>query len=167
MILAGEGIEVLVYPSDLAISGTRERVAGARAALSSRVAAAPAYMTLSAESQEVEDALDRIRDDAPAQPPMVTLRRLADLDDELAQSTVPYDEWQVLYRLRLQLERDARRAMDGAVEADFIADGDGAKPADAGMPLRLALGAAGIALVALDVALVLASRRNGHGASRH
>jgi hypothetical protein len=164
MILAGEGIEVLVYPSDLAISGTRERVARARAALASHVPNAPAYLTTSAEAQELEDVLDRIRDDARHEAAAVTLRRLAELDERLAALPVEYDEWEVLYRLRLQLERDARRALAGDRGADFI---DHSQP-HAGRgpsPVGLAFGIAGTALLALDVALLLASRR--HGRRRH
>jgi hypothetical protein len=165
MILGGEGIEVLVYPSDLAISGTKERVARARAALASRVAKAPAYLTISAEAQDLEDRLDRIRDDSTRVPPVVTIQRLADVDDELARLAIPYDEWQILYRLRLQLERDARRAMDGKTEADFIDEAQLAQSRSTS-PLGLALGAAGVGLVALDVALILASRRAEKGGQR-
>jgi hypothetical protein len=164
MILGGEGIEVLVYPSDLAISGTRERVARARAALASRVAAAPAYLTISAEAQELEDELDRIRDDGARQAPVVTIQRLADLDEQLARVAIPYDEWQILYRLRLQLERDARRAMDGETEADFTDERRNARTGTTS-PVGIALGAAGVGLVALDVALILASRRDDKGHS--
>ena len=63
MLLVGENLEVLVYPSDLAISGTTDILARARAALASRVSNAPAYLTQSAEAQKVEDILDRIRDE--------------------------------------------------------------------------------------------------------
>lgn len=164
MILAGDGIEVLVYPSDLAISGTKELVARARAALASHVPNAPAYLTTSAEAQELEDVLDRIRDDARHEAPAVTLRRLAELDERLAALPVEYDEWEVLYRLRLQLERDARRALAGDRGADFIAQ---SRPQAGGgpSPVGLAFGITGTALLALDVALLLASRR--HGRRRH
>src|SRR6187401_3594929 len=59
-LLVGENIEVLVYPSDLAISGTRERVAWARAAIVVELAEAPAYLTTSAEAQKLEDELERL-----------------------------------------------------------------------------------------------------------
>lgn len=159
MILGGEGIEVLVYPSDLAISGTRDRVARARAALASRVGQAPAYLTTTAEAQAVEDVLDRIRDDARIEPGPVTLRRLGEIDERLASLVVPYEEWQILYRLRLQIERDTRRAMDNAAEELLIDEPDDEPSPRSAVPL--AIGLAGAALIALDVALLLASRRNG------
>ncbi len=158
MVLGGEGLDVLVYPSDLAISGTKERVARARAALASRVPDAPAYMTISAEAQEIEDALDRIRDGTQLQSPALTIQRLSALDDRLATEPLPYDEWEVLYRLRLQLERDARRAMAGVSDDDFTR---AAEPERSRSPLGLVLGAAGLGLVALDVALLIATRRDG------
>jgi hypothetical protein len=156
MILAGDGMEVLVYPSDLAISGTRERVARARAALASRVSDAPAYLTMSAEAQEVEDILDAIRDDSRHSAPTATLGRLREVDARLASLAVPYDEWQILYRLRLQLERDARRAMDDDDGDDFVDAPAGLRA----LPVRLAIGLGGAALIALDIALILGSRRS-------
>lgn len=104
MLLAGEDLEVLVYPSDVAISGSKSRVARARAAIARQLVHAPAYLTLSSEAMRVEDriaAAARSRD-AP------TVRRvtLPAIDAELAELTVPFDEWETLYRQRLQLELD-------------------------------------------------------------
>jgi hypothetical protein len=48
--------------------------------------------------------------------------------------------------------------MDGVAEEDFISEPEAGH---VGSPLRIAFGVAGVALVALDVALVLAGRRNG------
>jgi hypothetical protein len=170
MILAGHDIEVLVYPSDLAISGTRDRVARARAALASRVSNAPAYLTTSAESQRIEDVLDKIRDEGRKAPPEQTLARLHTVDERLASLAVPYEEWQVLYRLRLQLERDARAAMDHdeATIAPELGDGGQRSPGATGgrgirAPIRAAIGLGGAALVAVDVALQVADRKDRNG----
>ena len=59
-LLVGENLEILVYPSDLAISGTRDRVAMARAAIVTELTEAPAYMTTSAEAQKFEDELEKL-----------------------------------------------------------------------------------------------------------
>jgi hypothetical protein len=176
-VLAGPEIEVLVYPSDLAISGTRDHVARARAALASRVSNAPAYLTTSAESQKVEDVLDRIRDEGRTAPPEQTLEKLREVDARLSTLAVPYDEWQVLYRLRLQLERDARAAMDHGEETIAPELGErgsrgeqrpveksGGLPA----PVKAAIGLGGAALVAVDVALQVADRKDKDaGNGRH
>jgi hypothetical protein len=43
------------------------------------------------------------------------VRDLADIDTDLARLVVAYDEWEVLYRLRLQVERDVLAARDLAI----------------------------------------------------
>jgi hypothetical protein len=106
-------LEVELYPSDIAISGQKEAVARARAAIASRLTATAAYLTTSKEAQAVEDRLDRIiqarkmmdseglagRSDA-------LLEELRALDATLATLVVDSAEWEVLYRMRLQIERD-------------------------------------------------------------
>ena len=58
--LAGDGLEVGLYPSDIAISGDKVRVARARAAIASRLVATAAWMTTTAEAQEIEARLERL-----------------------------------------------------------------------------------------------------------
>ncbi len=65
MLLVGPDLEVLVYPSDVAISGTQQRVARARAAIATKLTHAPAYLTTSAEAQHFEDDLA-----GPRRPPI-------------------------------------------------------------------------------------------------
>jgi hypothetical protein len=173
MALKGDNLEVLVYPSDLAISGSPDHLARARAALATHVASAPAYLTTSEEAQKVEDVLDRIRDDGRHAPPQETLARLGEVDEKLASLPAPYDEWQVLYRLRLQLERDARAALDHH-HATIEPEMEGAPSAAAGNgggwlphPARLAIGIGGAALIAVDVVLQLADRRSGGNGRGH
>jgi hypothetical protein len=157
MLLAGRDLEILVYPSDVAISGSRDNVTRARATLASRVSYAPAYLTTSAEAQKIEDLLDQIRDRARRDAPDVTLGLLAEVDKKLESLDVAYEEWQVLYRLRLQLERDARKAADaGETEPADAAAREGGLPSRA----RLAIGLGGTALVAVDIALQLAQLRD-------
>jgi hypothetical protein len=168
MVLTGDDIEVLVYPSDLAISGSKANVARARAALASRVSNAPAYLTTSAEAQKVEDELDEIRDGGRQAPPEQTLAHLSRIDKKLARLEVPFEEWQVLYRLRLQLERDARAALDHDEttlapelgETSTTKNGAMATGRGLPMPAQVAIGLGGAALVAVDVALQLADRRS-------
>jgi hypothetical protein len=57
MLLVGRNLEILVYPSDVAIAGSKEAVAGARAAIAAELTTAPAYLTTSAESERIEDAI--------------------------------------------------------------------------------------------------------------
>ena len=155
MILRGQNLEVLVYPSDLAISGTKEMVARARAALATRVSDAPAYLTTSAEAQHVEDRLDEIRHAAQTEPVGATLDALHEVDEKLARLTVSYEEWDVLYRERLQVEHELLvGGTPGSEDSRPIAN-DGREP---NSRRDLVIGVVGMGLIALDVALVLGSR---------
>jgi len=155
MILKGRDIEVLVYPSDLAISGTRDMVARARAALATRVSDAPAYLTTSAEAQRVEDQLDEIRHAAAGVPVGTTLDALHDIDEKLARLTVSYEEWDVLYRERLQVEHELLvGGTPGSADSGPTGD-DSREPYSR---RDLVIGVVGIGLIALDVLLVLGSR---------
>src|SRR5665811_1296545 len=104
---------VRLYPSDIAISGQKVAVARARAAIASRLTATAAYLTTSKEAQAVEDRLDRIIQarkmmDSAGLPGRsdALLEELRALDATLATLDVDYAEWEVLYRMRLQIERD-------------------------------------------------------------
>jgi hypothetical protein len=120
MELRGVGLEVGLYPSDIAMAGDKLSVARARAAIASRLTATAASMTTSAEAQEIEARLERLSAArvAGATPgegttaashvgkPLDSLAELASIDAALAVLTVPQEEWEVLYRERLQVERD-------------------------------------------------------------
>ena len=104
MLLASPTVEVLVYPSDVAISGQKEDLARARAAIADRLTHAPAYLTMSEEAEKVEDRLEVVAgSDAPL---AERLEALKGIDSTLATLTIPFDEWETLYRERLQIERD-------------------------------------------------------------
>jgi hypothetical protein len=99
--LTGPGIEVLIHQSDIAISGGKSEVARARAAIASRLTSSAAYRTTSAEAQTIEERLERL-----ARDPTHAMAELRWIDDELATIELDADEWEVLYRIRLQVERD-------------------------------------------------------------
>jgi hypothetical protein len=155
MLIRAEGLEILVYPSDLAMSGTKGRVAAARAAIVSELLHAPAYLTTTAEAQEVEDVMAGLAEGR--QPTVAALAQaLPELDGRLSTLVVPFDEWETLYRKRLQVERDALRAGGSAhaQPAGMGRDGHG-RPALS----EWAVAAGGLGLVALDVLLLLRGRR--------
>jgi hypothetical protein len=109
MTLNGPQLKIGVYPSDIAISGaTRERTR-ARSAILSRLTTTSAHLTVSAEAQEVEDRLVRLAragDVAGAMSPAHARVAFEPIDALLLDLTVATDEWDILYRLRLQIERD-------------------------------------------------------------
>lgn len=107
VMLRTRDLEVTIHPSDVAVAGSKESVARARAAVANRLTKTEAYLTASEESQEVEDAIRALRDPADADDALATLDAI---DARLARLTVPYEEWEVLYRQRLQVERNLLRA---------------------------------------------------------
>ena len=146
--LAGQDIDILIYPMDLLISGKPALVTRARAAMASRLTTSAAHLTVSAEGQAIEDRLTHLaRPSGDADPPRfddAAAETLAAIDGELARIEIPYEEWEVLYRQRLQVERDLRaRSMAEVSVADA---GVRAVIAKAGQLLRTG------AEVALEVA---------------
>ena len=111
MLLRSPAVEVLVYPSDVGIQGTKDNVARARAAIADRLTHAPAYLTLTEEAERVEDQLAAVSSsEAPLEERQAALKKI---DEALASLTVPFDEWETLYRERLQVERDVLAAAVG------------------------------------------------------
>jgi hypothetical protein len=164
--LDAENISALVYPSDIALLGEKELVARARAAIVARLTLTEAYLTSAEETEKIEDRLAAIgRREAPAAP-----EAFREIDEELARLTVPYDDWETLYRLRLQVENQTRIA-----EASEPGTGS---PAGAALPSvasgriaaaparpsgeswwARALGVGVVSLLVADVALAIAERR--------
>jgi hypothetical protein len=111
--LHGQGLEILIYPMDILISGKPELVARSRAAMASRLTTSAAHLTVSAEAQAIEDRLAKLgtASGATQGPPRFdehAAAAFAEIDDTLATLVIPFDEWEVLYRQRLQIERDLR-----------------------------------------------------------
>lgn len=102
--LNGPGLEIGVYPSDIAISGGEHERTRARAVIVSRLATSSAHFTTSAESQAVEDRLERVAKQT-GRPD----RELDEIDGMLLDLDIAPEDWDILYRLRLQAERDALR----------------------------------------------------------
>jgi hypothetical protein len=125
--LDGEDLDILIYPMDLLISGKPRLVARARAAMASRLTTSAAHLTISAEAQALEDRLAAL-----ARPPTATAdhpprfdddaaAEFAAIDKQLSTLEISYEEWEVLYRQRLQIERDLRA---GAMAGEAVVGGD-------------------------------------------
>ena len=163
MLLKSRSLDVLVYPSDVALSGTRESVARARAAIAAQLTDSPAYLTASAESERIEDEIREVAAATDHVGPTgigALTTRIQALDRQIARLMVPFDEWETVYRERLQIERDLlakRLDMEQGVfanqpAADSISARGGLSPAD------WLLAGASIGLLALDVALLIEGR---------
>jgi undecaprenyl-diphosphatase len=109
MELEGPTLRVGVYPSDIAISGpTWDRVR-ARAAILSRLATTAAHLTTSEEAQRVEDQIAKLAALGGATGAGLHAEVHAafkTIDQSLLELAVPTDQWDILYRLRLEVERD-------------------------------------------------------------
>jgi hypothetical protein len=177
VVLVGRDLEIGLYPSDIAIGGKKGLVARARASIATRLTSTAATMTTSAEAQAVEARLEKLTaartagadvgsgrslDLAEAE------RTLSEIDQELAILDVPHEEWEILYRQRLQVERDllAGRA-PGSVQpseawsplTDAIADHRVPVQPGRGALVTWIAAAAGVLLVAADVVVAALDRR--------
>jgi hypothetical protein len=113
-VLRSEKIEVLLHPSDLVIHGREKDVMRAHALLTEHLTFTKAYLTWSKEAHELEDRLgalwreiesagsDLKRDEAQT--------RLRDIERDLMTIEVSYEEWEVLFREKLVVERALLRA---------------------------------------------------------
>ena len=82
-------------------------------AIADRLTETEAYLTTEKEAQEIEDALREVRTGADLGRAREVLPAI---DERLARLTVPHEEWEVLYRQRLQVERDLLRGEGRAAE---------------------------------------------------
>jgi len=97
-----------VHPMDLSLSGKKRALAKARAALVRELTFTEAYQTWTKEAHQIEDAL------------MQASRGEADLrqiGDRLEKLDIPYEEWEILYRMLMQVR----------LRRSHVAGGDGVK----------------------------------------
>jgi hypothetical protein len=157
VVLKGENLDILAYPSDIAIAGSQDRVARARAAIASKLTESPAYMTTSAEAERLEDRITALLRLDPA----AARTRLVDLDREIARLAVPFDEWETVYRERLQVERNLlareadRRLVDRPGTTELAPEPGGL----GGKVLGWTIGLVSSVLLAVDIGLLLRRAR--------
>jgi hypothetical protein len=98
-----DDLRVLVYPSDVALIGKTDHVARARSAIVGRLAFTDAYLTAAKEAEQIEDKLRKL-----ALQNATTAQDFAEVDHALEGLDVGFDDWLTLFRLRLQVEHEAR-----------------------------------------------------------
>lgn len=107
-VLKGRSLEVTLHPSDLVISGKEHEVARARAVISERMAFSPAHFTSDKEANALEDRLAEIWSQIQTHGTANDLearRQLAAVAHALERVDFPYEEWEVLFRQQLLVER--------------------------------------------------------------
>ena len=108
MRLRTNDIEILAYATNVSIQGPKEEAYRVRAAVERELAFRNAYLTWNEEAQHFEDDLMRIHRSADGD--VAALH--AELDEVQARidvASLNLEEWNVLYRLRLQLEQNVAR----------------------------------------------------------
>jgi hypothetical protein len=129
MELGARNLRIGIYPSDVAISGkTRDRTR-ARAAILGRLTASKAHLTTSAEAQKLEDQIAKVLPAGGAAPhglDHAARTRLDAIDEKLLEAPIPTDEWDILYRIRLQVERDLLAGNKPGTEFPGRVSGDAA-----------------------------------------
>jgi hypothetical protein len=102
-------LEVLAYATNVAIIGPKEAAHQVRAAVEREAAFSHAYLTWNDDAQELEDELVSAGNRANGD--LGRLRqRLDRIQERVDRASLNAEEWNVLYRLRLQVEdRAARR----------------------------------------------------------
>ena len=132
--LVGDGFEMTLHPMDLALVGTKRKLAHARAAIVRELTFTEAYQTWSKEAQTFEDRLAK------------AARHEDDIEligAALKSFDLEFEEWEILYRILLQV-----RLRLSPVESDGVDATEEPAP-----PLRDRVAAA---------VRVLAGQRNGH-----
>jgi hypothetical protein len=99
-------LEVLAYATNVAIHGPKERAYQVRAAVEREAAFCDAYLTWNEDAQDLEDELVAVAGEANGDIDRLR-RRLDRVQKRIDSASLNAEEWNVLYRLRLQVEHRA------------------------------------------------------------
>jgi hypothetical protein len=132
--LKGKELEFVPHPSDLMITGKEHDVARAHAVITEQLTFTDAYLTWGKEGNELEDRLKAVwrdmRRTAPDADWENLAQRLKSIEDELRSTKLPYEEWEILYREKLQVERGMLEVFCGRADHPIEAkDGEAAESA--------------------------------------
>ena len=106
--VVADGLEVLAYSTNVSILGPEVPAYEARASVEREAAFHEAYLTWNAEAQTLEDEL--VAASGRANGDLDRLRRRLDrIQARIDRAALNSEEWNVLYRLRLQVEDRAGR----------------------------------------------------------
>jgi hypothetical protein len=109
----GPRLEVMLYPNGLLLRGSEQETAWAHGLLVEALTDAPAYQTFDPAAQDIERQIRRVwaafGENPPAHVGARALEgRLDEIVREIRELPVGYDEWQIVYRQALQLDRALR-----------------------------------------------------------
>src|SRR5438552_354592 len=109
----GEGLQLNLNPNELLLRGKPAEVLRAQTLAQEVIAPRAALMTNDARARSLESQIKRVWSVYAEDPPQhrgapALLRRVQEIARELSRSDVPFDEWQIVYRELLQLDRALR-----------------------------------------------------------
>ena len=108
---AGE-LQIYAYATNVSVIGPKEDAYRLRAAIEREIAFCNAYLTWSDDAQGIEDELMAVHESADGDIDAMR-RRLDEVQERIDTASLNGEEWNVLYRLRLQVEQAASRRSDG------------------------------------------------------
>jgi hypothetical protein len=116
MHLEVDDVEIYAYATTISIQGPKEKTYRVRAAIERKLGFHDAYLTWNDDAQQIEDALLDAHREADGD--VEALRpRLDEIQERMDTASLNDEEWNVLYRRRLQIELNARAEGDTAAEA--------------------------------------------------
>ena len=110
---AGDGLEFSLNPNELLLRGKPNHTVHAQALAQEVLAPRDALETMDAHARDLEKQIKRVwkvyaEDPARHRESTVLLGRVGEIARELSRRDVPFDEWQIVYRELLQLDRALR-----------------------------------------------------------
>ena len=148
--------EILLHPSDMVISGRERDAARMRAIVAEHLPFTRAYLTWDAEANEIEDSLRRIWEGVRSGAGREALAQIRAIDARIQKLSLPYEEWEVLFRQRLQVERAALRRLAGIEDVPTTGD--------AGRPSMLQRALEAVAETVAEIQRSWSTERKGQGA---
>lgn len=109
--MASDQIEIFAYATNISIQGPKEETYRVRAAIQRKLGFHDAYLTWNDDAQQIEERLLTAHREANGN--VEALReRLDEIQGEMDTASLNSEEWNVLYRRRLQVELAARADRD-------------------------------------------------------
>jgi hypothetical protein len=160
LVLTGPNLELEVYPSDLANSADKLQLARTRAAIMENLDSTDCWFTTTRETQAIEDQLAKLDAEPGSWDPKV----IEAIDHRLATEAIDDDEWDVLYRRRLQVAAEATGT--NLQQPAAGKGGESPEAPDGAMrerqpDLGAVVGLVTAGLVMADIAVLASRQRNG------
>ena len=118
--LHSDRVELILHPSDLVISGSKYDVAHVRAIVAEQLAFSPSYLTWTKEANEMEDRLgeiwDAVKDKDGVRGQAELTQQLQQIERDLRSAKIGFEEWEILLREMLLVERRILQIAAGLVD---------------------------------------------------